>query len=47
MRMHPAEASTRHCANIHCRKCQARDRWYRRKAWRCHRPLSETFPGKK
>ena len=35
MRNRPAESTSRHCANIHCRKCRARVRWYRRKAWRC------------
>jgi hypothetical protein len=23
----------RHCEDIDCRKCRARFRWYRRKAW--------------
>lgn len=37
MRDHPAESLPRHCLNIHCRKCRARVRWYRRKAWRSHK----------
>lgn len=24
----------RHCTNYQCRKCIARAKWYRRKAWR-------------
>ena len=26
--------AVRHCAAPECRKCLARGRWYRRKAWR-------------
>jgi hypothetical protein len=28
----------RHCENPECRKCGARFRWYRRKAWHISKP---------
>ena len=43
----PVESISRHCMNIHCRKCRARARWYRRKAWHCRQTLIPTRPGKK
>jgi len=47
MRNRPAEAITRHCTNIHCRKCLARIRWYRRKAWHSRNSRARSLPGKK
>jgi len=43
----PAEPVTRHCMNVRCRKCRARARWYRRKAWHCHGNPIRGLPGKK
>ena len=40
----PAEPIPRHCMNIHCRKCRARARRYRRKAWHATKPLSAAVP---
>jgi hypothetical protein len=47
MRNRPAESITRHCANIRCRKCRARVRWYRRKARRSRNNRIRGFTGKK
>ena len=47
MRDRPAESLPRHCTNIRCRKCRARVRWYRRKAWRCHKSPIRRLSGKK
>jgi hypothetical protein len=47
MRNRPAGSLPRHCMNIHCRKCRARVRWYRRKAWRCHKSPIRRLSGKK
>jgi hypothetical protein len=47
MRNPPAESITRHCANTHCPKCQARVRWYRRKARHSRRNPKRSLPGKK
>jgi hypothetical protein len=47
MRNRPAEAITRHCASTHCRKCRARVRWYRRKAWHSYNSRVRSLPGKK
>jgi hypothetical protein len=47
MRNRPAEAITRHCASIRCRKCRARVRWYRRKAWHSRNSRVRSLPGKK
>lgn len=33
-----AESITRHCTDPECRKCRARGRWMRRKAWRSASP---------
>jgi hypothetical protein len=44
---HPAESITRHCVNIHCAKCRARARWYRRKARYSRRNPTRSLPGKK
>ncbi len=47
MRNRPAEALTRHCMNARCRKCQARVRWYRRKARHSRNSRIRSLPGKK
>jgi len=47
MRNRAAESIPRHCMNIHCHKCRARVRWYRRKAWHCHKTPIRSLPGKK
>ena len=47
MRNRPAESIPRHCMNIHCGKCRARVRWYRRKAWHCYTTRIRSLPGKK
>ena len=44
MRNGPAEPITRHCMNTRCRKCRARVRWYRRKAWQCRKTPSAVSP---
>ena len=46
MRDHPAESLPRHCLDIHCRKCRARVRWYRRKAWRSHKSPIRRLSGR-
>jgi hypothetical protein len=47
MRNRPAEAITRHCMNARCRKCQARVRWYRRKAWHSYNSRVRSLHRKK
>jgi hypothetical protein len=47
MRNRTAESLPRHCPNIHCAKCRARVRWYRRKAWHCRKTTIRNRPGKK
>ena len=47
MRNRAAGSIPRHCMNIHCPKCRARVRWYRRKAWHCRKTPIHSLPGKK
>jgi hypothetical protein len=47
MRNRRPESVPRHCMNVHCHKCRARVRWYRRKAWRIHKNSIRKLSGKK
>jgi ribosomal protein L40E len=55
MREIPAEISKDQCAcgarrpesGKQCRKCSARSRWYRRKAWRSSKTPADYLNGKK
>lgn len=40
-------AMLRHCADPECRKCRARDRWNRRKAWRTRKHPARRTPRRK
>ena len=37
----------RHCTESGCRKCRARGRWYRRKAWRSRKSPIRRATGRK
>lgn len=37
----------RHCTNYQCRKCIARAKWYRRKAWRSGKNQHRRKSGRK
>jgi hypothetical protein len=39
--------SGRHCHDIDCRKCRARSRWNRRKAWRSRKSPDRRSHGRK
>jgi hypothetical protein len=39
--------SGRHCHDIDCRKCRARSRWMRRKAWRSGKSPNHRSHGQK
>ena len=39
--------STRHCAELDCKKCCARFRWMRRKAWRSRKSVNCRMRGRK
>jgi hypothetical protein len=39
--------SARHCNEINCRKCQARSRWMRRKAWRSRKSTNRSTQSRK
>ena len=39
--------SGRHCHDINCRKCRARSRWMRRKAWRTRKYPNRRNRGRK
>jgi hypothetical protein len=44
----PAQANaTRHCTDYRCRKCAARGRWNRRKAWRSGKNPTRRNSGRK
>jgi hypothetical protein len=42
-----AAHSGRHCHDINCRKCRARARWTRRKAWRSRKSPNRRSHGQK
>lgn len=37
----------RHCEDSDCRKCRARFRWYRRKAWQINKPTDRRSRSRK
>lgn len=39
--------SGRHCRQINCRKCRARSRWNRRRAWRSRKNPDRRSHGRK
>jgi hypothetical protein len=39
--------SARHCAELNCKKCRARFRWMRRKAWRSRKSVNRRTRGRK
>ena len=39
--------SARHCAELDCKKCRARFRWTRRKAWRSRKSVNRRMRGRK
>jgi hypothetical protein len=39
--------SVRHCAELDCKKCRARFRWMRRKAWRSRKSVNRRMRGRK
>jgi hypothetical protein len=39
--------AVRHCTDITCRKCRARGRWMRRKAWRSRKNPNRRNHGRK
>jgi hypothetical protein len=39
--------AVRHCTEYGCRKCAARGRWHKRKAWRSRKTLTRYRTGKK
>jgi hypothetical protein len=47
MRNRAVESIARHCMNTRCRKCRARVRWYRRKAWHSRNSRIRSLQGKK
>ncbi len=42
-----AVSAARHCADICCRKCRARARWNRRRAWRTRTSTARRKTGRK
>jgi hypothetical protein len=42
-----AAISVRHCAELDCKKCRARFRWMRRKAWRSRKSVNRRIRGRK
>jgi hypothetical protein len=42
-----AAISARHCAESDCKKCRARFRWMRRKAWRSRKSVYRRMRGRK
>jgi hypothetical protein len=42
-----AVSATRHCPDPRCRKCRARGRWYRRRAWRTRKNPNRRHHGRK
>jgi hypothetical protein len=39
--------SARHCHQVGCKKCQARGRWMRRRAWRSRKSPNRVVRGRK
>ncbi len=39
--------SARHCTESDCKKCRARFRWMRRKAWRSRKSVNRRMRGRK
>ena len=39
--------SARHCNELDCKKCRARFRWMRRKAWRSRKSVNRRMRGRK
>jgi hypothetical protein len=39
--------STQHCTESGCKKCRARFRWMRRKAWRSRKSVNRRMRGRK